>query len=82
MALKRRLNPMPPDVAAAIDARGLGEAWAARPPYQRNDYLGWIARAKRPETRERRLAQMLDELARGDVYMKMGWSGGRGVKRT
>ena len=49
------------------------EAYRARPPYQRNDYLGWIARAKRDDTKARRLAQMLDELARGDRYMKMAW---------
>ena len=31
-------------------------------PYQRNDYLGWIARARREATFQKRLAQMLDEL--------------------
>ena len=39
------------------------------------DYLGWIARAKLPATREKRLAQMLDELKDGGVYMNMKWSG-------
>jgi uncharacterized protein YdeI (YjbR/CyaY-like superfamily) len=58
-------------VRAALTRRGLLAAYRARPPYQRNDYLGWITRAKRPETRARRLAQMLDELAAGDRYMKM-----------
>jgi len=48
-------------------------AYRARPPYQRNDYLGWIDRAKRPQTKARRLQQMLDELEQGDVYMKMAW---------
>ncbi len=65
---------MPPDVARALEDRGLMAAYNARPPYQRNDYLGWIARAKRPETQAKRLAQMLDELDRGDTYMKMKWS--------
>ena len=68
---------MPQDVADALEARGLRTAYDARPPYQRNDYLGWIARAKRPETRDKRLAQMLDELDAGDVYMKMDWPAGR-----
>lgn len=72
--LKRPRNPMPDDIAARLDARGLRAAYDARPPYQRNDYLGWIARAKRPETREKRLVQMLDELADGTCYMKMRWS--------
>jgi len=45
--------------------------YEARPFYQRNDYLGWIERAKRADTRASRIAQMLDELDRGGVYMKM-----------
>lgn len=65
---------MPDDIAARLDAAGLRAAYDARPPYQRNDYLGWIARAKRAETREKRLAQMLDELAGGQFYMNMRWS--------
>jgi len=65
---------MPREVADALRARGLEEAYAERPPYQRNDYLGWIARAKREATREKRLAQMLDELERGGVYMNMKWT--------
>ena len=64
---------MPDDIARRLDAAGLSAAYDARPPYQRNDYLGWIARAKRPETREKRIAQMLDELDRDGVYMKMAW---------
>lgn len=44
-----------------------------RPPYQRNDYLGWILRAARKETRDKRLAQMIYELEKGDVYMGMEW---------
>jgi hypothetical protein len=74
--LRRAVNPMPPFVRRALVDRGLMAAYRARPPYQRNDYLGWIARAKRPETQQRRLAQMLDELAQGDRYMKMRWAGG------
>ena len=74
--LTRALNPMPDEVRTALRERGLMQAFDARPPYQRNDYLGWIARAKREETRRRRLAQMLDELEAGDVYMKMAWRPG------
>lgn len=77
MALKRDIQSMPDDIAALIEKRGLRTAYDARPPYQRNDYLGWIARAKRPETRQKRIDQMLDELEAGGVYMKMKWSGGR-----
>ena len=45
--------------------------YRARPAYQQNDYLGWIEQAKLPATKAKRLAQMLDELEAGGVYMKM-----------
>lgn len=69
--LKRDVNPMPDDIRTRLDSAGLAAAYEARPPYQRNDYLGWIARAKLPATRQKRIAQMLDELRAGGVYMKM-----------
>ena len=69
--LKRPRYPMPDFVRQALDERGLMEAYQKRPAYQQNDYIGWINRAKRWETKEKRLRQMLEELARGGVYMKM-----------
>ena len=72
---RRRRYAMPPDVRAALEARRLRKAYDERPPYQRNDYLWWITTAKRPDTRDRRMAQMLDELEAGNVYMKMPWRG-------
>ena len=69
--------PMPSTIRDALEARGLRDAYDARPPYQRNDYIGWITRAKRPETQQKRLDQMLDELEKGDVYMKMAWRKGQ-----
>ena len=51
------------------------DAYRARPPYQQNDYLGWIIGAKREDTRAKRLRQMLDELDKGGVYMNMAWNG-------
>jgi len=75
--LSRPTEPMPPTVEQALVDSGLLNAYRARPPYQRNDYLGWINRAKRLETKQRRLDQMLSELERGDVYMKMDWRPGR-----
>jgi len=73
MPLTRPEQPMPPDIAERLEAAGLRPAYDARPPYQRNDYLGWIGAAKRPETHEKRITQMLEELEQGDVYMKMAW---------
>ena len=72
--LRRPLNPMPDYVREALVRRDLMNAFENRPPYQKNDYLGWITRGKRQETREKRLAQMLDELAGGDRYMNMKYN--------
>ncbi len=66
--------PMPDDVMTELQTEGLTQAYDARPPYQRNDYIGWITRARRPETRRKRINQMLDELRSGDAYMGMAYS--------
>jgi uncharacterized protein YdeI (YjbR/CyaY-like superfamily) len=62
---------MPPDVAEALGKAGVGAAYAARPDYQRNDYLRWISQAATEETRRKRIEQMLRELRSGGVYMGM-----------
>lgn len=77
MTLKRASYPMPSFIRTELLERTLMEAYRARPAYQQNDYIGWITRAVREETRKKRLAQMLQELARGDAYMNMPWSGAR-----
>ena len=69
--LKRTRYPMPEFVKNVLEERGLMDVYKERPAYQQNDYVGWISRAKREETREKRLQQMLDELRKGGVYMKM-----------
>jgi uncharacterized protein YdeI (YjbR/CyaY-like superfamily) len=73
MTLKRTQHKMPDFIRGVLTKRGLMEAYRSRPPYQRNDYIGWITRAKLEATKQKRLAQMLDELERGGVYMKMKW---------
>ena len=78
--LKRAQNPMTGEIRDSLEREGLMSAYEQRPPYQRNDYLGWISRARRPETREKRLQQMLSELRGGDRYMKMVWSAGGGAR--
>ena len=37
----------------------------------------WINRAKKMETKLRRLEQMLEEVRNGGRYMQMEWRGGR-----
>ncbi len=82
MPLKRKIHPMPAEVKLALAKRKLTNAYGERPDYQRNDYLGWIARAKLETTRLKRIDQMLDELERGDVYMKMAWKRGQATPRV
>ena len=69
--LKRQRHPMPRFVTQALNERGLMAAYKARPAYQQNDYIGWVNQAKRQETKQKRLSQMLDELEVGGVYMNM-----------
>lgn len=71
----RQRESMPDFVGAALDSRGLREKYNLRPPYQRNDYLLWINKVKTDQTRQKHLAQMLDELETGGIYMGMKWNG-------
>jgi hypothetical protein len=40
----RPRSPMPNFMRDALNERGLLDAYRARPPYQRNDYIGWVTR--------------------------------------
>jgi uncharacterized protein YdeI (YjbR/CyaY-like superfamily) len=70
---------MPAFIRTALAQNALTDVYEARPRYQQNDYIGWITRAKRPETRNNRLSQMLSELRGGELYMGMRWRKSRGV---
>lgn len=72
-SLSRPNHPIPDFVMQALTDRELLEAYRSRPAYQQNDYIGWINRAKRTGTKQKRLEQMLYELERGDLYMKMAY---------
>lgn len=80
--LTRPLQPLPEDIRSLLEARQLMTAYRSRPAYQQNDYLGWIARASRPETRQKRIDQMLAELAHGGLYMKMQYSAKEKLPRS
>ena len=71
--LTRPRHPMPSDVEAVLVERGLMDAYRARPDYQQNDWIGWIARAKREVTRRKRIEEMCGDLMAGDRYMGMDW---------
>jgi hypothetical protein len=61
-------QPMPGFVRKALEKHKLVDAYRARPSYQQNDYLFWIAEAKLQVLKDKRLAQMLDELEKGDAF--------------
>lgn len=57
---------VPPALAAALDADPLARAtFDGFPPGQRREYCDWIADAKRPETRDRRVADAIAWLREG-----------------
>ena len=71
LGFMRERYPMPDDVLVALQTSGVLDEYSARPAYQRNDYIGWITRAARQETRTKRIEQMISELKLGGVYMNM-----------
>ena len=62
-----RVEPaMPPELAAALDRHAAARlAFESFSPSHRREYVAWIADARRPETRERRIATALEWLAEG-----------------
>lgn len=71
--MTRAVYDIPDDVVALLKENELWNAYKSRPPYQQNDYIGWIARAKQQKTREKRITIMLSELRAGHGYMGMKW---------
>ena len=69
--LEREIQSMPEFVKEALLQENVMDEYINRPAYQKNDYLGWINRAKRESTKIKRLDQMIDELKQGGIYMKM-----------
>ena len=56
----------PPELAAALDARPEARRhWDAFPKSPRRALIWWVMSAKRPETKARRVAQIVDEAAQG-----------------
>jgi hypothetical protein len=65
---------MPGNVRAALEKRNLMDAYLARPSYQRDDYLKWIALAVGPAAKQKRLDQMLEDLEQGHSYKGEPWT--------
>ena len=62
----RAALPLPDDLAKALRQDAAARAtWDGFPPSHRREYLEWLAEAKKPETRAKRLATTLEWLAEG-----------------
>lgn len=72
--LKRKVHTIPDFVEKELKQKKLLKAYEQRPDYQRNDYIGWIQRAKLEETKQKRLQIMLEDLKKGDEYMGMKYA--------
>jgi uncharacterized protein YdeI (YjbR/CyaY-like superfamily) len=56
----------PPELNAALDAKPAARATFDNfPPSCRRDYVEWVVEAKRPETRDKRIAQAVEWMAEG-----------------
>jgi uncharacterized protein YdeI (YjbR/CyaY-like superfamily) len=57
---------IPAELAAALKKnKAATKAFEAFPPSHRREYADWVAEAKRPETREKRVAQAVTWIAQG-----------------
>ena len=73
IVLERDTEPrtvkVPEDFAAALaENKKAGEIFEKFAYTHRKEYVAWIEEAKRPETRERRIAKALDMIANGKKY--------------
>jgi uncharacterized protein YdeI (YjbR/CyaY-like superfamily) len=57
---------VPPELAAALKKnKAANKAFAAFPPSHRREYSDWVADAKRPETKQKRVTQAVTWIAQG-----------------
>jgi len=68
------MQPMTGNVRGALAKKKLTEAFEARPDYQRNDYLKWIALANGVAAKQQRIDQMLAELEAGNAFKGEPWT--------
>jgi uncharacterized protein YdeI (YjbR/CyaY-like superfamily) len=65
-AERENIDDLPPDLEQALAADGTARAAFARlAPSHKKAYLLWVAEARRPETRARRIAEVVKRVARG-----------------
>jgi hypothetical protein len=62
-----QIDTISPDIAAALTAEPQARAFfESVAPFYRNNYIRWIESAKRPETRARRIAELVQSLKAGE----------------
>ncbi|MGH9741714.1 MAG: YdeI/OmpD-associated family protein [Candidatus Acidiferrum sp.] len=63
---KKKPVSVPPELAAALKKNKVAaKAFAGFSPSGQSEYCEWIAEAKRPETKEKRLVQAIAQIAQG-----------------
>jgi uncharacterized protein YdeI (YjbR/CyaY-like superfamily) len=65
---------MPGNVRGALAKKQLTDTFRARPDYQQNGYLKWIATAAGPAARQQRIDQMVAELENGGLFQGEPWT--------
>jgi len=64
---KPRVVEVPPELKQALaKSKRAAAAFEKMPPSHKREIVGYITEAKKPETRERRVAQTVKKLASGD----------------
>jgi len=65
-AVSGRTEAAPPDLQAALDAEpAAADSWRTWAASQRTQYVYWVLDARRPETRARRIAEVVRRAAAG-----------------
>lgn len=67
---RRSTVELPLTYKKILNQKNLLEIFRMRPPHQKRDYVHWVTSPKRPETKVRRFAILLNDLRTG-TYMKM-----------
>lgn len=70
---EKREFSLPAEFKKILDEDGLLSEYMKRPFYQQSGWIRWIESAKKPQTRAKRIDQMIAEIKAGDKYMKMPW---------
>jgi hypothetical protein len=63
---EERVVDVPADLAGALAGAGLAERFAALAFTHRKEYARWVSEAKRPDTRDRRLAKAVEMIRAGE----------------